>query len=367
MTDADVDDGRYHRPAEIVGEWAAIDVDAGRQVRPDLRQRARDRGERALALAHPVARQGAQEADRVRELRALEHLDRVPLLHDLARIHDADPVAQGADDAKVVGDEQDRGVRLIAQRSDQIEDAGLDRGIETGRGLIEHEQLGIGGERHRDHDALLHPARELVRVAVEDADRVGDVDAVECRQRVLLGLVLTLAEDRERLDHLGPDSRAWVQGPARILVDHRGMLRPELADLVVAHLRDVGAVDEDPAAGDPSVPWEIAHGRVGGRGLAAAGLTDQAIRLARRDLERDAAQHGSRDATDHVRERKVLDLEGRGRARLGSRSDRDRGGHSDSTDCRPSAIRLTATTLVAMARAGNTVGHHTPLIMFEYS
>ena len=187
VADAHVDDGRHHGPAELVGERAAVDVDAGRQVRPDLGQRARDRGERALALAHPVARQRAQEAHRVGELRALEHLDGVALLHDLARVHHADAVAQGADHPEVVGDEQDRGIGLVAQRPDQVEDARLDRGIETGRGLVEHEQLGIGGQRHRDHDALLHPARELMRVAIEDADRVGDVDAVEGGQRVLAG------------------------------------------------------------------------------------------------------------------------------------------------------------------------------------
>ena len=72
---------------------------------------------------------------------------------------------------------------------------------------------GIGGQRHRDHDALLHPARELMRIAIEDAHRVGDLDAVEGGQRVLLRLVLALAEDRERLDHLGPDLACWGSGP----------------------------------------------------------------------------------------------------------------------------------------------------------
>ena len=266
-----------------------------------------------------MTRQGAQEAHRVGELRALEHLDSVALLHDLARVHHADPIAQRADHPEVVGDEQDRGIGLVAQRPDQVEDACLDRGIETGRGLIEHEQLGIGGQRHRDHDALLHPARELMRIAIEDPDRVGDIDPVEGRQRVLLRLVLTLAEDRERLDHLGPDPRAGVQGPARILVDHRCVLRPELADFVAAHLRDVGAIDEDPPAGDPAVAGQIADGRVGGRRLAAAGLADEPIRLARGDLERDATQHRPRDAADHVGERQVLDLQGGGRAGFGGR------------------------------------------------
>ena len=105
----------------------------------------------------------------------------VALLDDLARVHHADPVAQRPDDAEVVGDEQDRGVRLGLERADEVEDARLDRGVEPGRRFVEDEQLRVGGERDGDDDALLHPARELVRVALGDPLRVGDLDALERR------------------------------------------------------------------------------------------------------------------------------------------------------------------------------------------
>ena len=247
------------------------------------------------------------------------------LLHDLARVHDADPVAQRADDAEVVGDEQDRGVRLGAQLADEVEDARLDRRIETGRRLVEHEQLRIGGEGHGDDDALLHPARELVRVALDDPDRVGDLDTVAGRPCAFFWASSWLWPRTVNASTTwGPTSVARIEGAARVLVDHRGVVHPELADLVVAHLRDVVAGDEDPAAGDPPVARQVAHRGVGGRRLAAAGLADEAVRLARRDLERHAAQHRPRDAADDVGERQVLDLErarscrARGRRRPGS-------------------------------------------------
>ena len=63
------------------------------------------------------------------------------------------------------------------------------------------------------------------------------------------------------------------------------------------------------------VARQVADGGVGRRGLAAAGLADQAVRLARPDLERHAAQHRPRDAAHDVGERQVLDLEGGGRRR----------------------------------------------------
>ena len=50
---------------------------------------------------------------------------------------------------------------------DQLEDLGLDRHVEGGRRLVGDEQLGIAGERHRDHHALAHAARQLVRVLLD--------------------------------------------------------------------------------------------------------------------------------------------------------------------------------------------------------
>jgi len=60
---------------------------------------------------------------------------------------------------------------------------------------------------------------------------------------------------------------------------------PELADLLVGHLRHVVAADQDPAPGDDAVAREVANCGIGRRGLAAAGLADESIRLARSDLE----------------------------------------------------------------------------------
>ena len=94
---------------------------------------------------------------------------RVTFLDDLAGVHHADPIAQRPDDAEVVGDQQDRRVRLGLERAHEVEDARLDRGVEAGRRFVEDQQLRVGGERDGDDDALLHPAGQLVRVAVGDA------------------------------------------------------------------------------------------------------------------------------------------------------------------------------------------------------
>ena len=52
---ADVDDRRFDGPAQVRRELAAIDEDARRERRPDLRQVAGDRRELPLRLAHTLA------------------------------------------------------------------------------------------------------------------------------------------------------------------------------------------------------------------------------------------------------------------------------------------------------------------------
>ena len=162
---------------------------------PICGQRAGDRRQQPLVLADAVARQAVEQADRVRVLGLVEHLLRRALLDHLAGVHHADPVAHRADHAEVVGDQQDRRVGLGPQRAHEVEHLGLDGGVEAGGRLVEHEQLRVAGERHGDHDPLLHAARELVRIALHHPLRVGDAHAPQRVERMLL-LASSLATGR---------------------------------------------------------------------------------------------------------------------------------------------------------------------------
>jgi hypothetical protein len=93
-------------------------------------------------------------------------------LHEPPRIEDADALAHLRDHRQVVADEEDARAELLAERGDEVEHLGLDRRVEPGRGLVEDEQRRVLGEGHRDDDALLHAAGELVRIAAHHAPRV---------------------------------------------------------------------------------------------------------------------------------------------------------------------------------------------------
>ena len=84
----------------------------------------------------------------------------------------------------------------LAQGPHEVEHLGLDRGVEAGGRLVEHEQLRVARQRHGDHDALLHAARELVRVALHDPRRIGDAHPAQRLERLLLRLRLCRGRGR---------------------------------------------------------------------------------------------------------------------------------------------------------------------------
>ena len=65
------------------------------------------------------------------------------------------------------------------------EDLLLDRDIKRARGLVREQHVRILRKRDRDDDALLHAARELVRIHVEPALRIGNADISQQRDAAL--------------------------------------------------------------------------------------------------------------------------------------------------------------------------------------
>ena len=73
----------------------------------------------------------------------------------------------------------------LAQRREQLEDLVLDRDVERRRRLVAEDELRLARERDRDHHALAHPARQLVRVRVGAPLGIGDADQAHQLERAL--------------------------------------------------------------------------------------------------------------------------------------------------------------------------------------
>src|SRR6185295_2309418 len=70
-------------------------------------------------------------------------------------------------------------------------------GVERAERLIHQQDLGIGGERPGDRDALLHAAREYVRIAILEPAKADQVHHLPCpaEPRLLVQLFLNVEAD----------------------------------------------------------------------------------------------------------------------------------------------------------------------------
>ena len=81
-------------------------------------------------------------------------LDSTALEHD-------HPVTQAERKVKKLLNEHNRHLTFIAQRLDHAPDLLDDIGLNTFRGLVQKQQLGLGNQRPRNRQLLLLPAREI--------------------------------------------------------------------------------------------------------------------------------------------------------------------------------------------------------------
>jgi hypothetical protein len=144
-------------------------------------------------------------------------------LHDAAVLHDGDPVAEAQRLVQVVRDEHDRLAEVALQLDHLLLHLHLDQRVERAERLVHQHHLGLGGERPRQTDALLHAARELggaARSPAAEADHVERaLGALDARGRVdpldleAVGDVVAHAavrQEPEALEHHGEVARADV-------------------------------------------------------------------------------------------------------------------------------------------------------------
>lgn len=82
-------------------------------------------------------------------------------LHDASGSHHCDPVAEVHRLVEVVGDEDDRLAELLLDLDELLLHLAADQRVERREGLVHEQDVGVGGERTGEPDALTHPAGEL--------------------------------------------------------------------------------------------------------------------------------------------------------------------------------------------------------------
>ena len=221
------------------------------------------------------ARAAGQQRLGVGILRGGEDARHRPLLADHAVTHHDDMVGDLADDTQVVADEQHAHAVALAQAADQLEDLALDRHVQRRRRLVGDQQLGLAGQRHRDHHALLLAAGELVRVARQTPLGLGHADLGE----QLLGALQRRAPAQpevahERLDELRADGEDRVERLHRVLEDAGDLLAADRLQLGQPRLQQVAPLPQHLPAALGVVGQQRQH-RHRGHALAGARFADQ--------------------------------------------------------------------------------------------
>ena len=183
----------------------------------------------------------------------LHHLAHRADLGDAAGIHHRDPIRGLGDHAHVVRDQHHRRAVLARQPLEQGDDLRLDRHVERGRRLVGDDQPRLGAERERDHHALAHPARELVRISVDALPRGRDADLLQPADRACARVAVRQRQVRlHGLHELAADRVERVERGQRILEDGADLAAANQAHRLRREIVDALAVEPDFAAGDAS-------------------------------------------------------------------------------------------------------------------
>ena len=197
-------------------------------------------------------------------------LGRRALGDDVAVVDDPDPVGERVGLLQVLGGEEDGDAVVGGEARDLVPERGAALDVEAGRRLVEEEDARPVGEREREVEPALHPARVAADLAVGG---VGEADPLEQFAAALVALGLAEAVQG------GLQAHVLAAGQQRV---ERGLLQGG-ADRG-AHLRpfldDVEAGDAGGAGGGREEGGQHQHRRR----LAGAVGAEEAVDLALGDL-----------------------------------------------------------------------------------
>ena len=178
-------------------------------------------------------------------LRRIEQAEHIGRFDEFAAMHDVDLVAQLGDHSEVMGDDEHGQIALAVEPAQHLDHLVLDRGVERGGRLIGDQHLRIGRQRHRDHHALAHAARQFMRVEPKDARGIAEPDLAQ----QVFGFLPNGAAVRkmaQRFRQLPVDPKRRVEIGQRVLKHHRETaMAAQLAHRLGRHRQHVLAAETD--------------------------------------------------------------------------------------------------------------------------
>ena len=252
-----------------------------------------------------------------------------------------------------MADEDETHAAIRDQALENVEDLRLHGDIERRGRLVRDQHIRLADQHHRDHHALAHAARNLVRVEIIDATGLADLHSLQHGDRPLAGL----CGADPRVDTIGfrdllADGHNRVQRELWILHHHRDVLAAQGPPLGPAHLAHVLAAIGQSIRQHLARPGYEIEDRAAGHRLAGTGFADDCKFLA---AEREGQPaYGLDDPRRRMEaDAEVLDLDQRA---FGCRVHAHQWASSTSRSPSPSRLKPSATRQIAMP--GKAATHH---------
>ena len=211
------------------------------------------------------------------------------LLHDLAGIHHGHALRHFTDHAHVVGDQHQGHTAVLLQTAQQVQNLGLDGHVQRGGRFVRNQQFGVAGDGHRDHDALAHATRELVRVDTQTALGSGNTHLLQKFNGSFAGGCLVHVQVQlQRLGQLETHGEAWVQAGGGVLKNHGHVFAGQATALAFRQGQQIVAVKAQLVCLDAPRVGHQTHQGHHGDAFAGAGLTHNAQHVAGIERQADA-------------------------------------------------------------------------------
>ncbi|MCY1241102.1 hypothetical protein D9M72_539880 [compost metagenome] len=225
------------------------------------------------------------------------------LFHHAAGVHDDHAVGVAGHQVEVVADEDQAHAAQAHLFVDQREHVVAHHGVERRRGLVSNQQVGLGRQHHREHRALGHATRDLVRIEIHDPVRLANMHfGQQVAHTLAHALARHLAVQPKHLGQLPADGHQRVESLARVLHHHADAAAAQGTLGARIQAQQVLPFEPHAVGADARAGWQQAQQRAEGDGLARTGLANHRqafpphaqahaahrLRAALRRVERDA-------------------------------------------------------------------------------
>jgi hypothetical protein len=217
-----------------------------------------------------------------------EQFGRIRRFNDPAGVHDAGAVRPFRHHSQIVGNKNQSHIAFRFQLIHEFQYLRLYRYVKGGSRFVGDNKLGPAGEGYGNHDALPHPAAELMGIVSVSCRWRWDACKAEHHDRLFAGFFVGKSEMQPHsFRNLFPDAKNRIKRSHRLLKNHGNAVAPYAAHFFFRKSQQVFALKKDFTGNDPPRRRHKPHDGKRGNTFSASGFPDDGQGFSFREREID--------------------------------------------------------------------------------